>query len=54
MNTLSQNCRGVGNPRTVRVLGDLIKSRNPDFFIFIGKAYECRKNKEVVYQVSFC
>lgn len=31
MNLLSWNCRGMGNPRAVRVFGDLLKSRNPDF-----------------------
>ncbi|XP_074347003.1 uncharacterized protein LOC141685822 [Apium graveolens] len=30
MNVLSWNCRGLGSPRTVRVLSDLIKSRKPD------------------------
>lgn len=27
---LSWNCRGLGSPRTVRVLGNLIKSHNPN------------------------
>lgn len=31
MNLLSWNCRELGNPRTVRVLGDLLKARKPDF-----------------------
>lgn len=31
MNFLSWNCRGLGNSRAVRHLGDLIKSSNPDF-----------------------
>lgn len=30
MNYLSWNCRGLGNSRTVRVLGDLIHERKPD------------------------
>lgn len=30
MNHLCWNCRGVGNPRTVRVLHDLIRDRKPD------------------------
>lgn len=30
MKLLSWNCRGLGNPRTVRVLRDLIKSQKPD------------------------
>lgn len=31
MNFLSWNCRELGNSRTVWILGDLIKSRKPDF-----------------------
>ncbi|XP_074376806.1 uncharacterized protein LOC141718321 [Apium graveolens] len=31
MNYISWNCRGLGNPRAVRVLRDLVKSRKPDF-----------------------
>lgn len=31
MNCLSWNCRGLGKPRTVRVLGELLKDRKPDF-----------------------
>ncbi|XP_074336036.1 uncharacterized protein LOC141673201 [Apium graveolens] len=31
MNLLSWNCRGLGNPRTVRVLGDVIRSLKPTF-----------------------
>lgn len=30
MNCLSWNCRGLGNSRTVRVLGDHIRERRPD------------------------
>lgn len=35
MKLLSWNCRGLGNPRTVRVLGDLLKSQKPIFLCFI-------------------
>lgn len=31
MNLLGWNCRGLGNPRAVRVLGDLLKTQKPDF-----------------------
>lgn len=31
MNLLSWNCRGLGNPRTVRALGDLLRTRKPNF-----------------------
>lgn len=30
MNCLGWNCRGLGSPRTVRVLCDLVKDRSPD------------------------
>lgn len=30
MNALSWNCRGLGSPRTVRVLSDLVKSHSPN------------------------
>lgn len=36
MNLLSWNCRGLGNPRTVRVLIDLVKSHKP-VFLFLSK-----------------
>lgn len=31
MNSISWNCRGMGNLRAVRVLGDLIRSQKPNF-----------------------
>lgn len=33
---LSWNCWGLGNSRTVRILGDLVKSRKPEF-LFLYK-----------------
>lgn len=36
MNFLSWNCRGLGNARSVRALGDLIKSRKP-VFVFLSE-----------------
>ncbi|KAK1381145.1 hypothetical protein POM88_027889 [Heracleum sosnowskyi] len=36
MNFLSWNCRGLGNARTVRALGDLIRSRKP-VFVFLSE-----------------
>lgn len=35
MTTLSQNCRGLGNPRTIRVLADLVRNFKPCFVILI-------------------
>lgn len=38
MNLLSWNCRGLGNPRTVQILGDVVKSLKPNFlFLFETK-----------------
>ncbi|XP_074352491.1 uncharacterized protein LOC141691620 [Apium graveolens] len=36
MKLLGWNCRGLGNPRAVRVLSDLLKARNPDF-VFLSE-----------------
>ncbi|XP_074322706.1 uncharacterized protein LOC141659680 [Apium graveolens] len=36
MKHISWNCRGLGNPRAVRILGDLIKSQNP-MLIFLSE-----------------
>ncbi|WCJ43898.1 hypothetical protein M5689_024607 [Euphorbia peplus] len=35
MNCISWNCRGLGNPRAVRCLGDLLKSQNPNLVFLI-------------------
>lgn len=35
MSFISWNCRGVGNPRTVRALHDLLKDRNPNFLFLV-------------------
>ena len=49
MTCLSWNCRGLGNPRTVQVLRDLVLSKRP-YFIFlmetlidVNKAEDIRK-----------
>lgn len=38
MNYLSWNCRGLGNSRAVRSLGDLIRSHKPDI-IFLSETW---------------
>lgn len=52
MNFLSWNCRGLGNSRAIRALGDMIKSSNPDFLFLsetkvLGSRIEelCKKFK---------
>lgn len=48
MNAVSWNCRGLGNPRTVRALGDVVKSHNPEILFLI----ETLSNKERMKQLS--
>lgn len=36
MNLLGWNCRGMGSPRAIRILRDLVKSHNPDF-VFLSE-----------------
>lgn len=47
MNLLSWNCRGVGNPRTVRILSDLIRSLNPTF-VFLS---ETLVDRDIIAQI---
>lgn len=44
MNYISWNCRGLGNSCTIQILGDLVKSRKPDF-IFLSETLVT--NKEI-------
>lgn len=43
MSTLSWNCRGLGQPRTVRILAELVRSKKP-MFIFLIETL-CSRNK---------
>lgn len=47
MNYLSWNCRGLGSLRAVRVLGDLLKSSNPNF-VFLSETLVDKKDIEVI------
>ena len=49
MSTLSWNCRGLGHPRTVQVLIELVKSRKPSF-IFLMKTLCYRHQLEHLKQ----
>ncbi|XP_074361140.1 uncharacterized protein LOC141701372 [Apium graveolens] len=36
MSCISWNCRGLGNPRTIRALNDLLKDHNPELRVHFG------------------
>lgn len=48
MKHIGWNCRGLGNPRSVRTLGDLIKSHNP-ILLFLS---ETLVTSDVISEVS--
>ena len=35
MNCLTRNCRGLGNPRTIDVLKDLVQTKRPQFLFLM-------------------
>ena len=45
MSTLSWNCRGLGLPRTVQVLTELVKHQKPSF-LFLMETLSCRASLE--------
>ncbi|XP_042972839.1 uncharacterized protein LOC122304645 [Carya illinoinensis] len=53
MNCLSWNCRGLGNPRTIRELHHLVKTKVPNF-VFLMET-KCRRNKveKIRNQIGF-
>lgn len=56
MNFLSWNCRGLGFPRTVQVLGDLIKSHKLEILLLsetISYAYKTEELR-VKFGLSQC
>lgn len=53
MNFLSWNCRGLENPRAVRVLGDLVKSRNPDLIFLIETLCDDDKVSRLMVKLGF-
>lgn len=53
MKLLSWNCRGLGSPRAVRLLGDLFKSHHPDFVFLSETLVEKKVIKEVVDKFGF-
>lgn len=53
MNLLSWNCRGLGSPRTVRVLSDLIKVHKPDFLFLSETISFANKIEELRVKYNF-
>lgn len=53
MNVLSWNCRGHGNPRTVRALNDLIRDRRPEVLFLIETISEKRRIEELRIKLGF-
>ncbi|XP_074342205.1 uncharacterized protein LOC141679663 [Apium graveolens] len=53
MNVLSWNCRGLGLPRTVRVLGDLIRTHKPKFLFLSETISYANKVEELRVKFGF-
>ena len=53
MNLLSWNCRGLGNPRAIRVLSDLVKCRKPDFLFLTETFSNANKIEALRLKFSF-
>lgn len=53
MNLLSWNCRGLGDSRTVSVLGDLLKARKPGFSYLSEKFSNANKIEFLRIKFSF-
>ncbi|XP_074347397.1 uncharacterized protein LOC141686251 [Apium graveolens] len=53
MNILSWNCQGLGNPQTVRVLSDLLKSRKPDLLFLSETISYTNKIEELRVKFGF-
>lgn len=53
MNLLSWNCRGLGSPRAIRILKDLIKSQNPNFVFLSETLVEVKDMIEIANKLGF-
>lgn len=53
MNYLSWNCRGLGTPRAIRILRDLIKSQNPDLIFLSETLVEGSVISNIADQLGF-
>lgn len=53
MSCLSWNCRGLGKPRTVRVLGDLVRDHRRNFIFLIETIFFANKIEELRVKFGF-
>lgn len=53
MEIIRWNCRGLGNPRAVRALGDLIKSQKPNMVFLIETLSEEDRIKKLIVKFGF-
>lgn len=53
MNSLFWNCQGLGNSRTVRILGDLVRTRKPDFLFLYETLVGSNKINKLCSKLSF-
>lgn len=53
MKILSWNCRGLGSPRIVRVLGDLVRVHKPDFLFLCETIAFSNKVEEMCIKLGF-
>ena len=50
---ISWNCRGLGNPRSVRALGEFIHSRQPDIIFLCETLVHADKIEDIRRRFSF-
>ena len=53
MKFISWNCRGLGNPRAVRELGELIRTSHPDFVFLVETLVNSSKIEELRVKFVF-
>lgn len=53
MNLIGWNCRGLGKPRTVRVLNEMVKSHKPSILFLSETLAEGKKIEEVAMKIGF-
>ena len=52
MNPLSWNCRGIGNPRSIRALHNLVQQYNPKIVFLMETKVGVRKMKRVQSRIG--
>ena len=52
MNTLSWNCRGLGNPQAVRALRDLVQRRCPKLVFLMETKTRMSKMRRIMVKVG--